>query len=51
MAAAMGLDADELIAGLRGWAAGQLRFGHITPARHAEVLALLPEQAEGGEPR
>jgi hypothetical protein len=51
VAAAMGLDADELHAGLRGWAAGQLRFGHITAARHAEILALLPEQAEGGDPR
>jgi acyl transferase domain-containing protein len=51
VAAAMGLDADELHAGLRAWAHGQLRYGHITPARHAEVLALLPEQAEGGDPR
>lgn len=52
VAAAMGLDADELHAGLRGWAAGQLRFGHITPARHAEILALLGElDTEGGEPR
>jgi hypothetical protein len=51
VAAAMGLDADELHAGLRAWAHGQLRFGHMTPARHAEVLALLPEQAEGGGPR
>ncbi|MCA1675888.1 MAG: hypothetical protein LC799_28180 [Actinobacteria bacterium] len=49
VAAAIGLDVDELHAGLRAWAHGQLRYGHMTPDRHAEILALLPEPGtEGG---
>ncbi|MGH3793264.1 MAG: hypothetical protein ACRDSP_00055 [Pseudonocardiaceae bacterium] len=49
VASAMGLDVDELIAGLRAWAHGQLRYGLMTPARHAEVLALLGEGGGGHE--
>ena len=45
---AMGLEPDELRAGLRHWAAGQRRFGLIDDTEHAEVLALI---GEGGESR
>jgi hypothetical protein len=45
VAAAMGLDLAELHSGLRAWAQGQLRYEHITADRHAQVLALLGEQA------
>ncbi|MGH3991045.1 MAG: hypothetical protein ACRDSN_01115, partial [Pseudonocardiaceae bacterium] len=48
--AAMGLDADELPAGLRSWARGQLRHGLIDDARHAEVLTLLGEQPPAADP-
>ncbi|MCA1673792.1 MAG: hypothetical protein LC799_16845 [Actinobacteria bacterium] len=44
VAAAMGLDLDELHAGLRGWAHSQLRHGLIDADRHAAVLALLAER-------
>lgn len=47
VAAAMGLDVDELHTGLRNWARGQLRHGLIDDARHAEVLALLGEPPAG----
>lgn len=43
VAAAMGLDVDELRAGLRAWAHEQRRHGLIDDTRHAEVLALLGE--------
>ena len=43
VAAAMGVDADEMAAGLRSWARNQLRHGLIDDARHAQVLALLGE--------
>ncbi|HEX2301823.1 MAG TPA: hypothetical protein VHH34_25515 [Pseudonocardiaceae bacterium] len=43
VARAMGLEPDELRAGLRSWAAGQRRFGLIDDAEHAEVLALIGE--------
>ena len=43
VADAMGLDVEELCAGLRSWARTQLREGLIDDARHARVLALLGE--------
>lgn len=48
VAAATGLEADELVAGLRAWANGQRRGGLIDADRHGEVLALLgdPPAAE-----
>jgi hypothetical protein len=42
-AAGMGLDVDEVLVGLAGWADGQHRFGHITDAEHDQVIALLDE--------
>lgn len=50
VAAAMGLDVEELRAGLRSWARGQLRQGLMEDARHAEVLALLGEQPPTADP-
>lgn len=44
VAAAIGLDVEELCAGLRSWARNQLRQGLIDDARHAQVLALLGAQ-------
>lgn len=46
VAAATGLEADELVAGLRGWANGQRRRGLISEDRHAAVLALLSDPPE-----
>jgi hypothetical protein len=46
VAAAVGLEPDEVSAGLRSWADRQLSHGLMTPARHNEVYALL-----GGEGR
>lgn len=46
----MGLDVDELHAGLRAWANGQRRHGLIDDARHAEVLALLGEAPPAADP-
>ncbi len=41
VAAAMDTEPDGVAEGLRGWADGQLRYGHITPAAHARVIRLL----------
>lgn len=41
VADAMGLDRDELVAGLTRWADQQLRQRLITAAEHAAVLALV----------
>lgn len=43
VAAAMGLDVDEVVAGLRSWAAGQLRHGLVTEAEHDAVVALVED--------
>jgi hypothetical protein len=43
VAAAMGLEPDEVAAGLRSWADGQVRHGGITPADRDEVYSLLDE--------
>jgi hypothetical protein len=40
VADAMGLDVEELCAGLRSWARNQLRQGLIDTDRHAQVCAL-----------
>ncbi|MGH3599939.1 MAG: hypothetical protein ACRDQH_06630, partial [Pseudonocardiaceae bacterium] len=41
VAAATGLDVDELRTGLRSWAHNQLRAGIITTEQHTQVLTLL----------
>jgi hypothetical protein len=41
VAAAMGLEPNEVAAGLRSWADGQLREQRMTPPQHAEVVALI----------
>jgi hypothetical protein len=41
VAAAMGLQPDEVAAGLRSWAGGQLREQRMTPAAHDDVVALV----------
>lgn len=48
VAAAMGMEPDELCAGLVEWAEGQCWHGLITHADHAEVLALVdvPDETE-----
>lgn len=43
VADAMGLDADEVVAGLRSWADGQLRYGFISDAQHDAVVALVED--------
>lgn len=40
-AAAMGLDVDEVVVGLRSWADDQVRHGLMTPAVRDEAYALL----------
>ncbi len=41
VAAAMGLDDDEVRVGLGSWADGQVRIGHLTPAERDDVLRLV----------
>lgn len=41
VAAAMGLDPDEVTFGLSRWADGELRERRLTPAQHDAVLALI----------
>lgn len=43
VADAMGLDADEVVAGLRSWADGQLCYGLISDAQHDAVVALVED--------
>lgn len=43
VAEAMGLEVDEVVAGLRSWAHGQHRHGLMTDTARDEVLALLGE--------
>jgi hypothetical protein len=45
VAAAMGLEVDEVAAGLRSWADGQHRHGGLSAAARDEVCALLDEVA------
>ena len=44
IADAMDLTSVEVAAGLRSWAEGQRRFGHITDAEHDAVFARLAEE-------
>lgn len=44
VARAMGLDPDEVAAGLLSWADKQHRFSHITDDEHAEALLLAARQ-------
>ena len=46
VATAMDLTSVEVAAGLRSWADGQRRFGHITDAEHDAVLALLGKEGD-----
>ncbi|MCW2899243.1 MAG: hypothetical protein JWO67_1508 [Streptosporangiaceae bacterium] len=48
VAAAMGLDVDEVLFGLRSWADGQLQHGGLTPAGYDELCALVADAADGG---
>ncbi|OLT12244.1 hypothetical protein BJF78_24590 [Pseudonocardia sp. CNS-139] len=43
VAVAMGLDVDEVAAGLRSWADGQLAINLITPVLHDELQTLLTQ--------
>ena len=49
VAVAMCLEPGELQELLTAWADGQREFGHMTTARHAEVLRLAGNYDEAGE--
>lgn len=44
VAEAMGLEVDEVVAGLRSWASGQHRHGLMTDTQQADVLALVQKE-------